>query len=140
MTPRLISGWPNSGGVGSQNEIAHHGQLAAAAEGEAGHCGNHRLPDPQHRLPALADEILQQGGGMGAILHFLDVGAGGEGFFVSGQNDGADCRVVVERQELIADLLHHGIAQCIQHSGRFSRISPTRPWVSTTMFSNPSAI
>ena len=47
MMPSLISGWPNFARVGGDDEIAHHRQLAAAAEREARDRRDHRL---SHRL------------------------------------------------------------------------------------------
>ena len=54
MMPSLISGWPNFARVGGDDEVAHHRQLAAAAEREAGHRGDHRLAHLAHRLPVAA--------------------------------------------------------------------------------------
>ena len=121
-------------GIGGEDEVAHHRQLAAAAQRKARDRGDHRLLHAQHRLPALADEVLQRGLGIGAVLHLLDVGAGREGLLVAGQHDRADRRIGVERQQLRADLVHHRVAQRVQRRGRLMRINPTRPWVSTMMF------
>ena len=51
---------------------------------------------------------------MGAVAHLLDVGAGGEGLVAAGEHDGADRRVGVEGQELLAELLHQRVAQGVQ--------------------------
>jgi hypothetical protein len=43
MTPSLISGWPNFGVFGGDDEVAHHRELAAAAERESRDRRDHRL-------------------------------------------------------------------------------------------------
>ena len=77
-------------GVGGEDEVAHHRQLAAAAQGKARDGGDHRLLHAQHGLPAPADEVVERGLGMRAVLHLLDIGTGSEGALVSGQHDRAN--------------------------------------------------
>ena len=48
-------------GVGGDDDVAHHRQLAAAAEREAGDRGDHRLAHLADRLPVAADESLRVG-------------------------------------------------------------------------------
>ena len=100
--------------VGGDDEVAHHRQLAAAAEREARDRGDHRLPDPQHRLPARGDEIVEEHVGIVALAHLLDVGAGGERLLRPGQHDRADRRVGVEGEQLVAEFAHELIAQRVQ--------------------------
>ena len=51
------------------------------------------LADP---LPAAGDEILRVGFDIGFGLHLLDIGSGGEGALVAGEDDGADRRIEFE--------------------------------------------
>ena len=75
--------------VGGDDDVAHHRDLAAAAEGKPGDRGDDwlaALPDP---LPAAGDEVFEVDFGVGLARHLLDIGAGGKGLVVAGQNDGA---------------------------------------------------
>ena len=75
MTPRLISGWPKLRGVGGNDDVAHHRQFAAAAKREAGDRGDHRLPDAQDRLPALADEVVRTPGKVRSFISLMSAPA-----------------------------------------------------------------
>jgi hypothetical protein len=44
--------------VGGEDEVAHHRQLAAAAEGEAVHRGDHGLARAGDALPVAGEEVL----------------------------------------------------------------------------------
>jgi hypothetical protein len=56
MMPSLISGWPNFA-VSAAMTMSHIiASLAAAAEGEAGDRGDHRLAHLADRLPVAADQ------------------------------------------------------------------------------------
>ena len=59
------------------NEVAHHGDLASAAEGISGYRGNHRLAARAEPGPA-ADEIGLVGIREFKLCHLLDVSTGGE--------------------------------------------------------------
>ena len=85
----LDLGLAEFGGVGGEDEIAHHREFAAAAEREARHRGDDRLAQPRDVLPA-RDEVLEEDIGEALVLHLLDVGAGGEGLLRAGQHDRAD--------------------------------------------------
>ena len=67
-------------GVGGDDEIGHHRDLAAAAERKAGDRGDPRLAGRGDLLPA-GEEIWPIHVGEALALHLLDVGAGGEGLF-----------------------------------------------------------
>ena len=89
--------------VGGDDDVADHGELAAAAEAIAGHRRDDRLPrpgDPRQRLAIVAVEGLDEG----EALHLLDVGAGGEGLLRAGDDHAADALVGVEGGDRIAEL------------------------------------
>ena len=77
--------------VGSDDEIAHHGEFAAAAKRVAGDGGDDRLANAGKFFPA-DEEILKICFDIGLGLHFLDVGAGGESLFRAGEDRWRRCR------------------------------------------------
>ena len=94
----LDLGLAEARGVGGDDDVAHHRDLAAAAERKTGDRRDHRLaalPDP---LPAAGDEVFEVDFGIGLARHLLDIGAGGEGLVVAGQNDGADRVIAFEHR------------------------------------------
>src|SRR5260370_209271 len=54
-------GLAEGGVLGGDDDVAHHCDLAAAAEREAGDRGDDRLPALRHPLPAAGDEVLGVG-------------------------------------------------------------------------------
>ena len=98
----LDLGLAEFGGVGGDDEVGHHRHLAAAAEREAGDRGDPRLAGRGDLLPA-GEEVGAVHVGEALGLHFLDVGAGGEGLFAAAGEDEAalDCvRVIYRGQRL----------------------------------------
>ncbi len=77
------------------DNIAAHRQLAAAAERESAHGGNHRLGDLID-LVAIGEAFLDALIEGAAVGHFLDIGAGGKNFFTTGDDDRADLGVLIE--------------------------------------------
>ena len=68
--------------------------------------GDDRLAALRDPLPAAGDEVLGISLNVGLSGHLLDVGAGGEGPLVAGQDDRADRRIgfeLVERGVEVAD-------------------------------------
>ena len=59
MTPEVDLRLAEFGVVGGDDEVAHHGQLAAAAEREAGHRGDHRLAARVATRSQFADEVAR---------------------------------------------------------------------------------
>ena len=101
------------GGVGGENEIAHHRDLASPAKRETGDSGDDGLARLRHILPA-GDEVADKSLGEGLVLHFLDVGAGGERLLGAGQHDRADRGVGLEGLERRVEVLHQGRRQRVQ--------------------------
>ncbi len=94
----LDLGLAEFGGVRGQDKVAHHGQLAAAAERIAGDGGDDRLARPRHASQR-AEEVVEIGLGEGLVAHLLDVGAGGESLVGAGEHDAADSRVRLETRQ-----------------------------------------
>jgi dipeptidyl aminopeptidase/acylaminoacyl peptidase len=78
--------------VGGEDEIGHHRQFAAAAQGKA---RNRREPGFAGAGDALeaGEEVFAVHFGKTQRLHFLDVGPGGEGFFAPRQDQATLLRV-----------------------------------------------
>src|SRR5438876_205834 len=89
-------GLAEAGILGGDDDVAHHRDLAAAAEGKTGDRGDHRFAALRDALPAAGDEVFGIGLYVGLLGHFLDVGAGGEGLVAAGQHNGADRRIGLE--------------------------------------------
>ena len=120
-------------GVGGDDDVALHGELAAAAERKARDRRNHRLAGMGEAVPG-GGEVPHERVHVGLARHLLDVGAGGERLLRPGDDEAADPGVRLERidcgaiSSIIAEL------SALSAFGRLSRISPTRPLVSTMMF------
>src|SRR5207248_8977208 len=81
-------------GIGGNDDVAHHRDLAPAAERKPGYRRNHRFAALPYPLPPAGDEVLAIDLGIALRHHLLDIGAGGERLLVPGQDDGPDRRVV----------------------------------------------
>lgn len=66
--------------VGGDDEVAHHRQLAAAAQGKAADGGDHGLADAADGLPVARDVVALVGVGKAVLSHGADIGAGRKGF------------------------------------------------------------
>ena len=110
---QLDLGLTEFGIVSRQDEIAHHGKLRAAAEGESGHSGDNGLAHLCNALP-LGNEVPKIGVQICVGLHFLHIGARGKSLFRAGQNNAADLLrrfCLIERGIEIFDQLN---GECIQ--------------------------
>src|SRR5262249_21507072 len=95
MTPSLISGWPNfalSAAMTTSHCIASS-QPPPRAKPRARR--DHGLARVRHQIPA-PDEIRHEGFQVGLVDHFLDIGAGGEGFVRAGDENAADIGIGFE--------------------------------------------
>ena len=99
--------------VGGEDEIAHHRDLASPAEREAGDRGDNGLARLRHILPP-RDEVAEERLGEGLVLHFLDVGAGGERLLRAGQHNRADGGIGLEGFERGVKVFHQGRRQGVQ--------------------------
>jgi hypothetical protein len=102
--------------LAGEDDVAHHGELTAAAEGEALDRGDDRGLDVRDPLP-LGVEALELDVGPGLVLHLGDVGAGGEGLLAAGDDDRPDGLVGVEELQRADDLLHDGLVEGVECLG-----------------------
>ena len=72
----LDLGLAEGGAGGAVEDVAHEGELAAAAEGVAGDGGDDGFADVVGKMGPGGDEVLGVGRGEGQGFHFLDVGTG----------------------------------------------------------------
>src|SRR5690606_4505533 len=95
------------------DEIAHHGQLAATAERKAADGGDHRLAAAGDIVPA-GGKVLDHGLGEAVGLHFLDIRTGGKGLLRTGDDDGADAGICLEGGENAPQLVKQLAVQRVQ--------------------------
>jgi len=100
--------------VGGNHDVAHHRDLAPAAERKPGDRRNDRLAALRDPFPAAGDKILAIDLRVTLRHHLLDIGAGGECLLVSGQHDGPDRRVVLELVQRRGELADQRGAQRVQ--------------------------
>lgn len=93
------------GHLGAVEDVGHHGELAAAAEGVAGDGGDDGLLDLRRQLRPRLDEARRVRLGEGQRRHLLDVGAGRERLLRPRQHDHRDA---VRRVELAHGLVELG--------------------------------
>ena len=112
--PSLISGWPNFARVGGDDEVAHHRQLAAAAERKARHGGDHRLANRRQRLPVARDVAGLVDVHVVEVGHRRDVGAGGKRLLAAGDDDAADAIVAVVGLQRRTQVVHQRVVQRVE--------------------------
>ena len=120
----LDLGLAEARGIGGEDEVAHHRQLAPAAERVAGDGGDDRLAAAEEGLRLGRQEILAEHIHEPLGLHVLDVGAGREGLLVAGQDHRADGLVAIERAERGAELAHQLRIQGVEHVGAIEGDQP----------------
>ena len=114
MTPSLISGWPNfavSAARMKSHIIAISHPPPSAKPATAATMGLRAFATFSHRRDEVAEERL----GEGLVLHFLDVGAGGERLLRAGQHDRADRGIGLEGFERRVEVLDQGRRQGVQN-------------------------
>jgi hypothetical protein len=105
------------GVIGGDDEVAHHGQLATAAQGEAADGGDHWLAHAANLLPIARDEIVLVNIGVIGCGHGANICAGGKGFFAAGDDHAADAVIRIEGLERRAQLVHQLVVQCVELLG-----------------------
>lgn len=108
---------PKVGALGAVEDVAHHGQLAPAAQGVTGHGGNDGLLDPRREVGPRLDEGAGVGLGKGEGLHLLDVGPRGEGLLGASQDDDGDAVRGVELGQGLVQLRNQRRAQGVECLG-----------------------
>ena len=109
------------GVVCGDDEVAHHGQLAATAQCKSTDRGNDRFADASNGFPIAGDEILVVNLSKAELGHGGNVGTGGKGFFVAGDDDATDLVVGVECFQGLPQLHHQFTMQRIQLLGAVQR-------------------
>ena len=104
------------GGLGGDDQVTAHGQLAAAAQAVAGDRGDERCPEPADRVPALDAALVVEVDRRG-LCELADVGAGGEGPLAAAEHDRAHRLVAVELRERLHELVHQLVGERVQRLG-----------------------
>ena len=84
----LDLGLCKAGAVGGNDQIAHHGQLTAAPQGDAFDGCDDGLADSGDGFPVAGDEVVTVGIHEIVVAHGSDIGTGGKGAGVPRQDDG----------------------------------------------------
>ncbi|MNQ90315.1 hypothetical protein D3C85_1056510 [compost metagenome] len=101
--------------VGGDEQVAHHRQFAATAQGQAAHRRDHRLAAARHLFPVGRHEVLQIDVGERLVAQLGDVRTGGEGLVAAGDDHGADISIGLEGAQRVAQLRHQLPIQRIEH-------------------------
>src|SRR5207248_7352466 len=104
-------------GLRGDDDVADHRELAASAEGLSGDRRDYRRLDPADRLPARREVLFEHRDGRRGDEVLLDVGACRERALVSRQHDATDGVVVVERGELLYELVEDFFVERIEYVG-----------------------
>src|SRR5665809_26645 len=124
-------GLAEHGTVGGQDNVARHGQLAAAAKRVARDRGDDRLAD-RADLVERREEIAAIGLDEGLGMHLLDVDASGKRLFVAGDDDGTDGRIALERLKRPVELADELRVERVQRVRAVQRNEPDLAPVSYT--------
>src|SRR5206468_6060568 len=126
---QLDLGLAKSGVVGGDDEVAHHGQLAAAAQRKTADGRYHRLADAADLLPVAADVVLVVDIGKAVLRHGANVGAGREGFFAAGQDDAVGAVISFHGLERGGQFVHQLVVErivvfgpALGHDGQLARV------------------
>ena len=107
--------------LGGNHDVAHHRELAAAAQREAVHRGDGGDLAVGDGGPGLARELLGDDGGERLRAQLGDVGAGGEGPAAAGDDDAAAGRVGLAGVQYHAELREQLVAQGVEGLGAVQR-------------------
>ena len=109
---------PELRSICGENQVAHHGQLAAAAQREAWHRGDHRGPDRGQPGPR-GEPVAREHVHVGPLLHLLDVRARCEGLFGTGNDDAADAWIAIEALDTLEQFPCQLLVERVERLGRF---------------------
>jgi hypothetical protein len=102
--PELDLGLSELGVIRGDDEIAHHGKLAAATECKTGNRGDDRLAHT--RQPLVVGRIVgAENLDITLVRHFLDIGAGGKGLVRPGDEDAPHTCIAVESLDCVEELV-----------------------------------
>ena len=100
--------------VSGDDEVAHHGQLAATAQRKARDRRNDGLAAAGHGLPIAGDKVFAIDLGIGFGGHLLNVGPGGKGLVRAGNDDTADASVRFGHSQGRCQVVHQLIVKGVQ--------------------------
>src|SRR5207247_11001676 len=103
--------------VPPDDDVAHHGELAAPAQGIARDRADDGLADRLYPLPVARDVLALVYVHVAPVPHGAYVGARGEGLVAAGDDHRADALVRVESGERVAELVHQGVVERVQLLG-----------------------
>ncbi len=104
------------GGLRCNDQVADHGQFAAAAQAVAADRGHDRFGDLLHGIP-VADKRAGHHVDDGCIGHLLDIGAGRKGLFAAGNHNAANVVVGIEDLEGPDQFVHQRAVESIERLG-----------------------
>jgi hypothetical protein len=89
--------------VGRDDDVTHHGELAAAAEGKTRDRSDRGFARPRQRIP-IGREVAHERIHVGFVRHLLDVGAGRERLLRTGDDHAGNAGVRLERRDRLSEL------------------------------------
>lgn len=113
----LDFGLTEVGLLSAVDQVAHHGELAAATKGVSGNSGQNGLLDLGRQQRPRLDEGLGIGFGKRQGSHLLDVGTSGESLLGAGQDDDIGVVGGVEVVECFVELLDQRCAESVERLG-----------------------
>ncbi len=102
------------GGVGRDDEITQHGQLAPAPQRPARYGGDNGLADVRYPVIGLGKEVGLEHVHVGLRRHLLDIRTSGESSLRACQNDAADSIVAIPCFHGLRDFAQQFRIQCIE--------------------------
>lgn len=108
------------GGLGGDDDVAHHGELAAAAQGVPGDRGDDGLGDAGDVGPVL-EHVGHVGVDEGVGGHLLDVSPRREGLLGARDDDGAHVVVGVEGPRGVDEVVEQPVAERVESLGAVQR-------------------
>ncbi len=106
--------------LGGDDEVAHHGELAAASQGESGDRRDNGLAAAGRLVPG-RELFFEVPVDEAPRLHFLDVRSRGEGFLAAGYDNGANGVVGFKSFQCVGKLVNERTVQRVQRFGSIER-------------------
>jgi hypothetical protein len=113
----LDLGLAKLGVVGGDDEVAHHGQLAAATQRKAADGGDHGFANVANGFPVAGDVVAFVHIGKAVGGHGANVGTGGKGFFATSDDHAADVVLRVKALQGLTQLGHELVVERVELLG-----------------------